>query len=304
MNVLSLPTSLDHRSMDRILDETVSVETERVLFDARHVRWADPNGMVALLCAGRATVARTGRSAHFRIPENSDTTGYMARMGFFRAAESLFEFDQRPPRRPSGDTPVLLEIMPITTNTDVHEVVERVQGSAGEILSRTLNYPATAVVPFSVILSEVCQNILEHAEAPGWVAAQVYNWKKRLGRHVLVLAVADMGRGFKASLTDEHSARFGDRWSDATALEAAFMHGVTRFPDSHRGQGIQQIRKQVGRWNGALSIRSGTARIAAVPDWDDQPPLLQNLAAFPGSQISILLPARVPETAAEVGANA
>jgi len=292
MNVLALPTSLDHRSMDRILDETVEVESDRVLFDARHVRWADPNGMVALLCAGRAILARTGRPAHFQLPENTDTAGYMARMGFFRAADELFEFDKRPPRRASGDTPVLLEIMSISTNTDVHEVVERVQGSAGTILSQTLQYPATAVVPFSVILSEVCQNILEHAEAPGWVAAQVYNWKKRLGRHVLVLSVADMGRGFKASLTSEHSARFGDRWSDATALEAAFIHGVTRFPDSHRGQGIQQIRKQVRRWDGALSIRSGSARIADVPDWDEQPPLVQNLSTFPGSQISILLPAK------------
>jgi len=297
MNVLALPTSLDHRSMDRILDEAVSTESERVLFDARHVRWVDPNGMVALLCAGRASAARTGRPASFQLPENADTAGYMARMGFFRAAEEIFELDQRPPRRPSGDTAVLLEVMPITTNTDVHEVVERVQSSAGTILSRTLHYPATAVVPFSVILSEVCQNILEHAEAPGWVAAQVYNWQRRLGRHVLVLAVADMGRGFKASLTPEHSARFGDRWSDATALEAAFIHGVTRFPDSHRGQGIQQIRKQVRRWDGAVSIRSGSARIADVPEWDDQPPLVQNLATFPGSQISIILPAKREEGA-------
>jgi len=292
MNVLALPTSLDHRSMDRLLDEAITTESDRVLFDARHVRWVDPNGMVSLLCAGRASIARTGRPASFQLPENADTAGYMARMGFFRAAEEIFEFDQRPPRRPSGDTAVLLEIMPITTNSDVHEVVERVQSSAGTILSRTLHYPATAVVPFSVILSEVCQNILEHAEAPGWVAAQVYNRQRRLGRHVLVLSVADMGRGFKASLTPEHSARFGDRWSDATALEAAFIHGVTRFPDSHRGQGIQQIRKQVRRWDGALSIRSGSARIADVPEWDDQPPMAQNLEPFPGSQISILLPAR------------
>ncbi|MDT8368266.1 MAG: hypothetical protein RQ745_03605 [Longimicrobiales bacterium] len=299
MNVLALPTSLDHRTIDPLLDEAIIPEGERVLFDARHLRWADPNGMVALLCAGRAVASRSGRVARLQLPENADTAGYMARMGFFRAAETVFEFDQRPPRRASGDTSVLLEIMSITTNADVHEVVERVQTSAGTILSRTLGYPPSAVVPFSVVLSEVCQNILEHAEAPGWVAAQVYNWQKRLGRHVLVLAVADMGCGFKASLTPEHSARFGDRWSDATALEAAFIHGVTRFPDSHRGQGIQQIRKQVRRWNGALSIRSGSARIADVPEWDDQPPLVQGLAPFPGSQISILLPACAPEGSAD-----
>jgi len=296
MNVLALPASLDQRSMDRVLDEAHNAEG-KVLFDARHVRWVDPNGMVGLLCAGSVVSERLGGPARFQLPENGDTSGYMARMGFFRAAEGIFEFDKAPPRRPSGDTNVLLEIMPITTNSDVHEVVERVQSTAGAILSRTLNYPATSVVPFSVILSEVCQNILEHAEAPGWVAAQAYNWQKRLGRHVLILSVADLGRGFRGSLTPEHSARFGDRWGDATALEAAFIHGLTRFPDSHRGQGIQQIRKQVRRWNGALSIRSGTARIADVPDWDDHPPMMDSLGPFPGAQISIHLPARVEEGA-------
>jgi anti-sigma regulatory factor (Ser/Thr protein kinase) len=233
-----------------------------------------------------------------QLPEQADVPGYMARMGFFRAAEGLFEFDHRPPRRGSGDSEVLLEVTPITTNSDVHEVVDRVQRTAGTILTRTLHYPITAVVQFSVILSEVCQNILEHAEAPGWVAAQAYNWQKRLGRHVLIIAVSDLGRGFQGSLAPEHSARFGDRWGDATALEAAFIHGLTRFPDSHRGQGIQQIRKQVRRWEGAISIRSGTARIADVPEWDDSPPLREDLEPFPGTQIYILLPGRPEEGAA------
>jgi hypothetical protein len=70
------------------------------------------------------------------------------------------------------------------------------------------------------------------------------------------------------------------------------MHGLTRFPDSGRGQGIQQIRKQVRRWDGVISIRSGSARIAQAPDWDDTPPLQEGLPDFPGAQINITLPAR------------
>ncbi|MEJ2203276.1 MAG: hypothetical protein P8170_04130, partial [Gemmatimonadota bacterium] len=93
-------------------------------------------------------------------------------------------------------------------------------------------------------------------------------------------------------LADEHAARYGDRWSDSTALEAAFLHGLTRFPDSGRGQGIQQIRRQVQRWNGSITVRSGTSRIGQVPDWDDAPPLVEGLGAFPGAQIGIVLPAR------------
>ncbi|HSM06301.1 MAG TPA: hypothetical protein VK858_16895 [Longimicrobiales bacterium] len=298
MNVIPLPASLDHRSVDDLLDAASRADDGRVLLDGRHVRWIDPNGMVGLLAAGRTLLDRTGAPARFQLPEHADVPGYMARMGFFGAAEGILEMGATPPRRSGGASDVLLEITPISTNADVHEVVDRVQTSAGAILSRTLHYPLAAVVQFSVILSEVCQNILEHAEAPGWVAAQAYNWQKRLGRHVLIISVADLGRGFRGSLAPEHSTRFGDRWGDATALEAAFIHGLTRFPDSHRGQGIQQIRKQVRRWDGAISIRSGTARIADVPEWDDTPPLKEGLEPFPGAQISILLPERVQEGAA------
>jgi anti-sigma regulatory factor (Ser/Thr protein kinase) len=224
--------------------------------------------------------------------EGAEVTTYLARMRFFEAAETVFDLDVKSPRRSWSSSDVLLEVTPISTNTDVHAVVDRVQQQAGAILSKTLDYPASAVVQFSVILSEVCQNIIEHADATGWVSAQAYNWAKRLGRQVLIISVADVGTGFKGSLADTHATRFGDRWGDATALEAAFIHGLTRFPDSGRGQGIQQIRKQVRRWDGAISVRSGTARIADVPEWDDALPLEENLPFFPGAQINIVLPAR------------
>ncbi len=103
------------------------------------------------------------------------------------------------------------------------------------------------------------------------------------------------GRGFRGSLEDEHAARYGDRWSDSTALEAAFLHGLTRFPDSGRGQGIQQIRRQIQRWNGSITIRSGSARIGQYPEWDDAPPMVGGLAPFPGAQIGIVLPAKEGE---------
>jgi anti-sigma regulatory factor (Ser/Thr protein kinase) len=285
---------LDYRALDAMLDGA-AVANGKALFDARHVRWVDPCGMVGLLAAGTHLRERSG-PPRLQLPADVDVLGYMARMGVFAAAQDVFELDGKPPRRSAAaESDVLLEITPITTNSDVHEVVDRVQGRAGQILSKTLRYPASAVVQFSVILSEVCQNILEHAEAPGWVAAQAYRWQKRLGRHVLVIAVADLGRGFKGSLAAEHSARFGDRWGDATALEAAFIHGLTRFPDSGRGQGIQQIRKQVRRWDGIISIRSGCARIADVPTWDDAPPLSEGMEDFPGAQITIILPARADD---------
>ena len=292
MNVISVPGSLDHQTVDELLDSVAVSGEARSLFDARYLRWVDPKGKVALLAGGTVAMQRQGAPPRLELPESSDVLGYMSRMGFFEEAESIFEFEDRVPRRSGGSSDVLLEITSVRANSDIHEVVDRVQSKAGTILASKLGYPATAVVQFSVILSEVCQNIIEHAEGPGWVAVQAYNWARRLGRYVVVISVMDIGRGFLGSLTDEHSARYGDRWGDATALEAAFLHGLTRFPDSGRGQGIQQIRRQVRRWDGAIAIRSGSARIAQVPEWDNTPPLSEGLASFPGSQISIILPAK------------
>ena len=291
MRVIEIPRSLDYRNVEDIYEQAAGEDSGPVLFDARRLRWIDPNGMLLLLAAGQVA-ARSGTAPRISLPARQEVTGYLERMGFHHAAAGIFRSGAGTRRRPRSASDVLLEITPVTTNSDVHDVVDRVQARAGAILSTALRYPRSAVVQFSVILSEVCQNIVEHAEAPGWVAAQAYNWQKRLGRHVAVIAVSDLGCGFRASLEAEHAARFGDRWGDATALEAAFLLGLTRFADTGRGQGIQQIRKQVGRWQGILSIRSGTVRIADTPDWSSRPPLEEGLTHFPGSQINIILPER------------
>jgi hypothetical protein len=295
VNVVDVPASLDYRTMDVLVEEVSRAAEGKVLLDARRLRWVDPVGMIGLLGLGRHLRDRAGAPAALQLPDGGEVPGYLARMGFFQAGAEIFSMEDRPAWRGGRASEVLLEITPIQENRDVHDLVERVQERAALILGRTLHLPPSAVVQFSVILSEVCQNILEHAEAPGWVAAQTYHWSRRLGRQVLVLAVGDVGRGFRGSLSSEHAGRYADRWSDATALEAAFIHGLTRFPDQGRGQGIQQIRKQVRRWEGMIAIRSGTARIADVPEWEDLPPLESGLPAVPGSWITILLPERVEE---------
>ena len=147
---------------------------------------------------------------------------------------------------------------------------------------------------FAMTLSEACQNIVEHAQTGGWVAVQTYKWAKRLGRRVVQIAVCDAGVGFRKSLESSQNRRMSDRWDDAMALEDAVIRAVSRFRDPGRGQGLAGIRKYVGRWDGKLSVRSGTARITIKPTWDDDLPLTENLPEFPGSQMQITIPERVP----------
>ncbi|MQA89359.1 MAG: hypothetical protein GEU90_03855 [Gemmatimonas sp.] len=293
--VIAVPPTLDERGFDLLVEEVTKLEPEgSVLLDARHVRWADPYGMVGLLAVGQVLRGRYEAPPLLQLPDSSEVMSYLGRMEFLTKAAEIFDIPAGVgPRKPVGPSNVLLEITHIRSHQDVHEVIDHVQDRAGTILTEKLNYSWADAVPFSIMLSEVCQNIIEHAESGGWVGIQTYNWARRLGRQVVVIGVVDLGVGFRGSLAREHAARFGDRWDDLTALQAAFLHGVTRFRDPGRGQGLKQIRSRVHRWGGKVSIRSGTARIADVPEWDDSPTTEDGLADFPGSQILIVLPARV-----------
>lgn len=292
--VVEIPTYLDGRSFDqfaRSFESPLPKGGERLLFDAHGVKFADPFGLIGLLVAGQAVLEAGHERPLFTVPANKNVLSYWARLGFFEFAGELFELHGKVPKRaPSGPSDVLLEITPVREVNDVHAVVGAVQERSASILAHELNLESQATMGFTMALSEACQNIVEHAGTSGWVSAQTYNWRKTLGRKVVVIAVADAGVGFRKSLEPTQASRFGDRWSDQAALESALFHGTSRFRDPGRGQGLQGIKRYLGRWSGKLGVRSGTARIAIVPDWDHDKPLVDGLPEFPGSQISMIIP--------------
>jgi hypothetical protein len=297
--VVPVPQSLDDRSFEQVAAAYAAADGEaRVLIDAHATEWASPFGLVGLLCAGQALCERLGARPLLTVPAEKEVTHYWARTGFFREAEALFEIHGAVPkvRQPPENT-VLLEVTPVRGAADVHRVVDGIQERAAAILNAALGLEAKATIGFGMALSEACQNIVEHAGTVGWVAVHAYTWKRRLGRRVVVIAVADAGMGFRRGLEPSLAATYGERWGDATALEAALIKGVSRFRDPGRGQGFRGIRKYLDRWQGKISIRSGTARIALSPAWDEDVVLRDGLAPFPGAQLQLVIPA--PEREAQ-----
>ncbi|HEU4641646.1 MAG TPA: ATP-binding protein [Gemmatimonadaceae bacterium] len=291
--VINVPPSLDDKSFEAVLEQLAPVpQEEKVLLDARHTRWASPYGLTALLTLAQTRAERPALYA----PESDETGSYWARTGFFRFAEELFELHGAVHRaRAAGESDVLLEITPVSKSEDVHEVVGRIQQKSQNILVKELHLDAKATMGFAMTLSEACQNIVEHAGRGGWVAVQAYKWRQRLGRRVVVIAVCDAGVGFRESLESAQGRRLSDRWDDGMALEEAVIRGVSRFRDPGRGQGLAGVRRYIGRWDGKLSVRSGTARIAIVPSWDDDVPLVEQLPRFPGAQMQITIPERIAD---------
>jgi len=288
--VIPVPPSLDDATFEQLLDPLSRLQPDaKVLIDARHTRWASPYGLTGMLTLAQTRLVRPS----FAVPEADDTASYWARTGFFRQAAELYDIVGSVPRGRQQESSVLLEITPVTQSDDVHHVVEKVQQKAHAILVNELKLDAAATMRFTMALSETCQNIVEHAQRGGWVAVQTYKWSKRLGRRVVVIAVCDAGIGFKQSLESLPGRPRSDRWDDGMALEEAVMRGVSRFRDSGRGQGLAGVRRFIGKWDGKFSVRSGSARIAIVPSWDEDVPLKEGLPMFPGAQIQITIPERV-----------
>lgn len=293
--IVEIPTSFDDRAMDQFAAAFGSWPAEeRLLFDARATTWVSPYGFVAMLTAAQAVAESKGEAPILYLPASEDVRRYWARVGFLRHAPELFEVHGKVPRAATGPSDTLLEVTPIRGSDDVHEVVGRVQEGASRILTE-LGLEVKATMGFSMALSESCQNIVEHAGTSGWVAVQAYDWRRRIGTRVVVIAVSDAGIGFRRSLEPTQAKRFGDRWSDATALEAAWIQNVSRFRDPGRGQGLAGIKRYLSRWDGKITIRSGTARLANVPHWDrEDVPMTEQLPFFPGSQVQVILPAQAP----------
>jgi hypothetical protein len=292
-SVITVPPSLDDQTFEQVVDQLAGVPADaKLLIDARHTRWSSPYGLTALLTLGQTRQER----ASFAVPDNDDTASYWARANFFRYAEEIFDLSGSVPRPRGGESGTLLEVTPVISSEDVHTVVGRIQQKAQQILTNELHIEARATVGFAMTLSEVCQNIVEHAGRGGFVAVQAYTFKKRAPhRRVVVIAVCDAGCGFRESLESLPGRVTDDRWDDGKALEEAVIRGVSRFRDPGRGQGLAGVRKYIGRWDGKLSVRSGTARIAVYPEWakDDEVALKEKLAPFPGAQVQVTIPERV-----------
>ena len=151
-------------------------------------------------------------------------------------------------------------------------------------------------------LAAFTKPIFPLASSVGWLIAarfidRVGKGKRGAPRDALVADISPnhirgASFGFRQSLESAPGKERSDRWDDAAALEDAVIRGVSRFRDPGRGQGLAGVRRYLGRWDGKLAVRSGTARIAIVPNWDDDVPLAEHLPPFPGAQVQVTIPER------------
>lgn len=277
-------TQLSDESFEAFLAQANASE----VIDLSQLTFVDPYGMVGILEAGRL-FSLQGAKKRLVLPGSGNVLKYLERMDFFKYAANFFRIDHPGHDLPerytrSADSDVLLEITPIEKSDDIHFIVGRVKERAHAILANHLHYDERAINGFIVALSEVCQNIIEHSENTGFVGIQKYRFQK-IEKNVVKIAVMDLGIGFRRSLGE----RF-DLGSDLEALDKALFHSVSRHADEGRGHGLAAVRRFTDRWNGKISIRSGSAKLAVIPEWSWGKSRETGLTYFPGAQILIMLP--------------
>ncbi|UCD71572.1 MAG: sensor histidine kinase [Syntrophobacterales bacterium] len=295
--VLVAPPTVDEKGFELFLGQfgrRAWSESHQICIDLGDVTFIDPYGMVGILEFGYY-LKSLGKEVILRVPGPEEVSKYLERMDFFRFRSGLFVMD--PPHldltekyHRSIASDVLLEITRIEKSDDIHFIVDRVRDRAGSILETHLHYDERAIHHFIVALSEVCQNILEHSQNIGYVGIQKYFYAKSLAKNVVKIAVMDLGIGIKNSLSPRFSLVCGERWSDLLAIEKALLHGASRYEDIGRGHGLTEVRKFVQKWNGKISIRSGTAKFSVLPSWESGLERRSGVTFFPGTQISLVLP--------------
>ncbi len=294
MRVIDLPPSLEDKTLDLLAELLGGWPPEPFILDARAATWANPIGFAGLLSLGDALRAANLPKPRFLIPDSADTRSYWARNGFFHHAAETWEVVGRVPNRPyETPTEVLLPITPIRVFDDVNDVVGKIQERAQRILAAEVNLAPQATVR---LRHDALGSVPEHRGA---------RRRERMGDGA---DLSNGGNGWDGRSPSSRSATRASgsdvrssppnpgRWESAgeTAPQSSWrlMHNVSRYRDPGRGQGLYHIRSYVTRWQGKMSVRSGTARITIVPPWDDDTLLVEHLPFFPGSQVQIIIPAQ------------
>jgi anti-sigma regulatory factor (Ser/Thr protein kinase) len=272
MQIVSEYSSYSTEAHDDVLAqwEKVSASEGPLDLDLTRVQFMDPFGMVALVLfinhlpdEARPVRLRMGGFDWERGEQNphnsSNAASYLTRMNFW---DAVFERIDAPPGkiplRPKGlvDQNVLLDITIFRT----HDAISAMLQQTGDIL-RNLGYTVTARGHVLEVLSELCSNVLLHANTLFGGVAAMQTYRNHAGTRYVVMSIGDAGIGVRKSLA--HNAALTARLdSDAQALGVAVQAGSSRFGSGGHGGGLPRVLEIARRYGGRVALRSGSGALA------------------------------------------
>ncbi|MDF2439148.1 MAG: hypothetical protein JWN98_132 [Abditibacteriota bacterium] len=231
---------------------------------------------------------RIGRAPlNIAATEGSDAgpVPYLTRMGFWEEVGATLDarpqqFPVRPLWLPDGNA--LLDI----TIMHTHDAISVMLRKTGEIL-QNLNYTVPGRGHVLEVLSELCSNVLMHAQTEFGAVASMQTYKSRGGVRYIVMSIADHGIGVRRSLANNRVLS-GRLESDAQALAVSVQPGASRFGSGGHGGGLPRVIEIAKRYGGRVAFRSGTGAFSFNGSTDDK--RIFDTSNLPGTQLRIALP--------------
>jgi hypothetical protein len=263
--------------------------------DLSRTSFVDPYGMVALVLflnhlppeALPVQLSLPGFPAADR-PDAAAANGpvsYLTRMGFWEEVHRQLAAPlETMPVRPARliDRSVLIDI----TIMHSHDAISVMLRKTGDIL-HNLGYAITARGHVLEVLSELCSNVLLHAQTDFGGVAAMQTYRNRSGERYLVMSIGDAGIGVRRSLAANMA--LADRLqSDAQALGIAVQPGSSRFAVGGHGGGLPRVLEIARRYGGRVAFRSGGGALAYSGAEDARRSF--EAAPLTGTQLRIMLP--------------
>jgi len=286
----------------------VRLENGPLQLDLSRARFIDPYGMCALVLflnhLPREALPVKLRLQGWPSPNDEEVSSgpasYLTRMGFWEEVHELLDARaDSVPIRPARltDRSVLLDI----TIMRSHDAISVMLRKTGEIL-QNLGFAITARGHILEVLSELCSNVLLHAQTEFGGVAAMQTYKNRDGARYLVMSIGDAGIGVRRSLA-ANMALAERLQSDSQALGVAVQPGASRFASGGHGGGLPRVLEIARRYSGRVAFRSGGGALAYNGS-DDQRRSFE-APVLSGTSIRIMLPETKmrPETQSDSSAS-
>lgn len=292
--VVSVDATFDDGAVDRFIRcmSEACEEHRRLIIDATQNRWVGPAGLVSLFIVGDWLHGRDVPKPQLLLPRNTEARAYWGRMGVARHAGDYFDVrGDLQSIEESRDGPLVgvTKWGPGTGYNGEPNQREHLIDRIEYLLRDQLGLGARMALKTALESAEVANDMMNESGSAVWFSAQTFYWRAKLGRQVVVCALGCHGYRPQVALEGRYAAKYGSRWNDAAALEAALLQGISRYcADRPRGMGA--LRRAAVRLDGKLTLRSGTARLSLIPSWDQDVPLVTDLPEYPGMLLTLIIP--------------